>query len=211
MKLWFTKKNKQPFIWLNRLITSATYSRAKKDIILSPQLQGVKERISLENLLIKTFYKILQSEKNLSLLKVENPKDKWDDLLDEYWNIIDKDKYNSSIRKSVSFLKQENEITSLSAILLKASAGGVVKEDLKVWGIDNTTKALSRLRTLKTTYSIEMLRENQRHTFGTVEFNIYKDVVMLEQLLGRAIDIDKCNVLQWIEYNKLANEMNKKK
>jgi hypothetical protein len=193
-------------------IIHAIFFNVKKDSGLSSQVsqEKKKEFISLEQLNIKVFYKILLSEKNLSLLKVSDPQSNWEILLDEYWNYVDAKKYASNIRKSVSILKKENKITTLSAIVMKMEMGHRCKE-LKDWGYNTKEQAIQALRVLKTNYKIEVLKSNQKKITGSKTLDIYKDCALLENVLKRQIDLEKCNVLMWVSYNNLAKEMTKKK
>ncbi len=97
--------------------------------------------------------------------------------------------------------------------MLKASVGSVIKDDLEKWNLKTTAQARQHLNRIVTKYKIDLLRDNQPQSQRKI--SVYKDAIVLGHILGYQIDLDKCNVVMWIEYNKLAkelqNERNKKK
>lgn len=113
-----------------------------------------------------------------------------------------------SIKRNYKFLKDplKKELQVYDCVKLLSK---YVKFD-KFASIDENIKVIDKL--LKSNES------NFKRKFGETEeiqeqkeYTFEKQVVDIEQVLGRAIDIDRVNVLKWIEYINLAKEISKQR
>ena len=189
-------------------IAICTYA-LKGSGISNRQQKKVEVSITLEQLNIKLFYQIQKTQKS-ELLKVKNHKSNWSDLLDEYWKLVDLGKYKRSLRKDTKRLKNQNKFITVSAILMKAAYGYIVDKELKDWGYSSVEDCRKRFNLELTKYEMEEARNKKTGNYES-EFNVYRDALVLEQILDKNIDLDKCNVLYWIELNKLAKTVSDSK
>ena len=170
---------------------------------------------SYEDLPIKIFYEILKTE-NLNLLvrkgkaSQDQLKNKWADILDEYWNMTNAGLYQSNLRRAKSLIQKQNKYTSLMAILTLAELGINVKDELKYWGLETVKEALRQVRVLKTKIAMKMA-ELQGEETKKIVYNFYKDLAILEQLLNRSLNVETLTVSYWVELHKLAKQINKTK
>lgn len=170
---------------------------------------------SCEDLPIKIFYEILKTE-NLNLLirkgnaSQDQLKNKWADILDEYWNMTNAGLYQSNLRRAKSLIQKQNKYTSLMAILTLAELGINVKDKLKYWGLETVKEALRQVRVLKTKIAMKMA-ELQGEETKKIVYNFYKDLAILEQLLNRSLNVETLTVSYWVELHKLAKQINKTK
>ena len=188
---------------------------------------------STEDITVERFYRILQTKDYRYMVKGWQ---KGDDLELSEEEIIDlsksfsdiKDGYTDSLSggKGLSDLfilgqigDLEVEVMvvgSLISILHKHSSEAI-KSELREWKYpDDVEGAFKKLKSTK--FRLKMMKSKNKHLLESdqddseVQYDLYKDVVMLEQALGyQNIDPTTMVLAKWVEYIKVAEEKNKKK
>ena len=173
--------------------------------------------VSIDTLLIRTFYEILKTENLKLLLKPGEKasekvlKDTWAELLDAYWKAYNPAKYETNIRRMMIETTKLNKFTTIRAALILAELGDEVGfETLTYFGIKTIKQAYSVLRVMETNAKLRNAKK-QNDEAKKRAFNFYKDLVMLEQILNRSLDKDSIVVAQWIELVKIADTISKEK
>jgi len=140
-------------------------------------------------------------------------------LMEDYIDALSDGKGRSDMLILGQIGDMEVEIMTIGSILqmmiLSPTEG--LKQCLRDWKYpDDPEKAKKKLDGVKFRHSI--LKAKNKHLFETdkqaeeIQYDLYKDVVLLEQSLdGKNIDPRTCVLEKWINYLKVAKEMNKKK
>ena len=163
---------------------------------------------SCDTLPIKVFYEILETE-NIKLLGEADSEQLaivWLEILDKYWQKVDPVKYKQNISKSVNLLKLKNQLTTMVAALTLCEYGQQEGMDvLKVFGYKDIDSALNGVQVVKT--KLLLASAQATNEIKKVEFNFYRDLAMMEQVLERSLNHDNITVSYWIELNKLAKQI----
>jgi hypothetical protein len=205
---------------------TATSLKEKTEITQSLEPMNSKELdlkmlwISCDILPVVVFYKILET-KNLRLLihpggdeekaktiSLKALSEVWVNIIDEYWQKTDEAKYNSNIRKSVNLSKMENEYIGLRAGVALYDIGDPRgMEHIKYFGIKTIEKAKNKVLVLKTKIALKNA-ELESKRVQDAKYNIYKDYASLIQII-KMPELNNIVVSEWIEYSKLAKQMQK--
>lgn len=187
---------------------------------------------SCENLSIYRFYEILKTG-NHNILRLDStdfnleeyPTD-GDDyaILTDVWNTIhesfvelmgkeDNSKAHSYILQ-MSELQLELSVVSTLAGIHQYRPLQILEIELKKWGYnpDDMESVLKQLKTVQ--FKMSMIKSRNSDIFDIPDekeedkfkYNLYKDVVLLEDSIGEGknIDVNKTVVSMWVEYIKLA-------
>lgn len=183
---------------------------------------------SVENLPVSIFYKIKNEKDVRYLIKdydgeevdgdiLPKLKEVWAEINQDYTDALSNGKGVSDLRTIAQISEMEMEIMvvgSLISFYNKTPTEGV-KEAILEWGYPtNVDKALDQLKKLK--FKLDFLKSKNKELLEPeegeqIEYDLYKDVVMLEQALGKnEIDPSRTVVAKWIKYLVVAQEKNKK-
>jgi len=166
--------------------------------------------ITIDELLIKTFYEILKT-KNLSLLKKglnqKELKTNWDKILDEYSFRVDPDKYHLRVKRAFINIGKFNKFTILRAAIMGAELGSKIGFDaIKGYNLKTIEEAKRAVAVMVTNEKIRHSRELKKDVLEN-SYNFYKDLTGLEHLLNREINDSKTTVGKWVELVKLGEQI----
>jgi len=193
---------------------------------------------SCDELNIHTFYEILKT-KNCNFLRLDantfnidefpidgDDYDKlskaWDNIHDEYNEMVGGGLPDNSymIICEISELNLEVQIISTLADEYQLMPLLIYKMHLIDWGYnpDNMDSIKSKLQALQFRVSIiksknpDLFEPTDKDEAEIIEYNIHKDVVLLEDALGEGknINVNKTVVSTWVQYIKLADRKYKK-
>ena len=163
---------------------------------------------------VEVFYRI-QETGNLRLLGIGTPqtlKDVWTNIISEYIELIDSTKTKESVRTRAGMVKMKNKLNTLLAGLLLINIG-YIDDGYKVldhFNIKNFKDGTNEYNKLKTKLGIK-INKIKIDSNDIPKLNIYSDLVNVEQILERTIDIKTINVKYWVELNLMAKAIIKQK
>ena len=188
---------------------------------------------SIDTLTVDRFYAMLNTEDLRYLVKgfekgdelelTEEEENKLADfaqeIRDDYSDILANGKGRSDLLILGQIADMEIEIMvvgSLIAMMLKTPSDAI-SEELAAWKYPaDLDKAFKKLESLKFRLSIlksknRDLLEKSSDDDEKIEYDLYRDVVLLEQALGVSnLDPKTMVVAKWVNYLKVAQEKNKK-
>lgn len=154
--------------------------------------------------------------------------DKFSLLYDEYFIKLNNRRAKSEMQKTQSKIGLQLKITMLleavNALTLLGNNQKYLKDgykkELKIYEVikiivPNFTEQklgtiednLNKLKKILKTLELEYERKYGLDTENATDYNFNKQVVDIEQVLGRSLDLRDCNVLKWIEYLNKAQEL----
>lgn len=188
---------------------------------------------SCKTLPIENFYEILNT-KNYNWLRVDfksgdeydkedsnELKSIWDELHDEYTDLLNKNSGSKDFTTVANILEMENEITIVSTLfdVYARRESDIIKEQIELWEYfpDDLDKSLKKLKSIQ--FKISIIKSKNPDLFkepdendNKVEYDLYSDVVLLEESLGdgRTIDVKTTVVNKWVRYIQIIEKKNKK-
>jgi hypothetical protein len=188
---------------------------------------------SCNHLPIENFYEILNTN-NLDWLRIDHVdgneydtddsvvlKALWDSIHEEYVDLLNQGgNKDFTIIASVLELEKELAIVShLFSVYDNRNSKALAKE-IDAWGYypKDSAKSLKKLQTIQFRISIiksknrDLFEEPDKDNNETIEYDLFNDVVLLEEVFGsgKVIDVKKTVVAKWVRYIKTAEENSKK-
>jgi len=157
----------------------------------------------------------------LSEIQEAQFKEVWENIYEKYTEDLSEGKGGKDymILAEISTLETELYIVgTLMSVYLK-SPSEAVKKQIEKWRYypDDSEKTLKKMDSVKFRISIiksknKELFTKQEETQEKIEYDLYKDVVLLEQSFGegKTIDVRKTVLSKWVVYCKTAQEKVKK-
>ena len=140
-------------------------------------------------------------------------------LMEDYVDLLSDGKGRSDklIVGQIGDMEVEIMIVGSLIQMMHKSPSEALKMELKNWRYPvDLEKALKKLDGVK--FRLSILKSKNKHLFEVdekqdeVQYDLYKDVVLLEQSLGGMnIDPKVCVLEKWVNYLKLARDKNKKR
>jgi hypothetical protein len=185
---------------------------------------------SIENVTVDVFYRV-QTTKDIHYLihgyvpgeKIdpdlsEKVKEAWESITEDYIDQVSEGKGLSDLRTLAQIADMEVEIMVVGSLIgmYARNESEEIAECLRDWkypldhkqSMKQLNKVKFRLSILKSKNKDLIEPEEQEE----VKYDMYKDVVMLEQALGKnEIDPEKTVLIKWVKYLQVAKEKNKRK
>lgn len=189
---------------------------------------------SCKNLPIENFYEILNT-KNLNWLRInfrdgdeydDSEDDKlqklWENIHEEYIELLENNAgtKNYTILANIIELEKELSVVGMLFDVYSKSGSEALKIEIEKWGYypNDLEKSLKKLKSIKFRISIiksknpDLFKEPDINDEEKIEYDLFSDVVLLEESLGdgRTIDVKKTVVSKWVRYIKNAERKLKK-
>ena len=166
---------------------------------------------------VQTFYEIMETG-NLELLKgnpqekakEENLNDVWLDLLEYFYSNTNQ----SAFKKFFSLIRLigrlEQEVVSCYAAFQIVSLGDESGYDiLKKWGIESKDHDRIKSGILRKETKLELARRKLKDNGKEEKISFYKIVSIVEDNLGRQLNLDEINLERWVAYLNDVKEKSK--
>jgi len=145
----------------------------------------------------------------------------WLDIHDEYTDLLNKNSGTKDFTIVANLVEMENEMSIVSSLIYiyDSRNSDAIKEQIELWGYypDDLDKSLKKLKTIQ--FKISIIKSKNPDLFNKpdenddkVEYDLYSDVVLLEESLGdgRTIDVKTTVVSKWVKYIQVIEKKNKK-